>query len=65
MGHIIQDIKCASLCMQVCNFIHVRRGGNRLAHSLARRAILAADTNVWLEELPPDLVDVFQSDLPL
>uniref|UniRef100_A0A7N2LAT9 RNase H type-1 domain-containing protein n=1 Tax=Quercus lobata TaxID=97700 RepID=A0A7N2LAT9_QUELO len=31
----------------------------RLAHSLARRAVLAADTNVWLEELPQDLDDVF------
>ena len=64
MGHIIQDIKCASLYMQVCNFVHVRMRGNRLAHSLTRRAILAADTDVWLEELSLDLDDVFQSDLP-
>lgn len=39
-------------------------GGNNLAHSLARRAILIADINVWLEELSPDLDVVFQFDLP-
>ena len=33
-------------------------GGNKLAHSLTRRAVLAADTDVWLEQLPQDLVDV-------
>ena len=34
-----------------------------LAHSLARRAVLSADTVVWVEELPTDLEDVFQMDL--
>ena len=38
-------------------------GGNSLAHSLAKRAVLSADLDVWLEELPQDLIDVFQSDL--
>lgn len=41
LGHIIEDIKRASFCMQVCSFYHVC-GGNRLAHSLARRVVLAA-----------------------
>ena len=46
--------------MQSCSFLHIGRGGggNKLAHSLARRAVLAADTNAWLEQLPQDLVDV-------
>ena len=37
----------------------VHREGNRLAYGLARRAVLSADTNVWVEELPDDLEDVF------
>ena len=63
-GHVIEDIKKASLCLQACSFCHVSRGGNSLAHSLARRAVLTVDTDVWLKELPPDLDDVFQFDLP-
>nr|XP_023916941.1 uncharacterized protein LOC112028476 [Quercus suber] len=63
MGHIISDIQCLGAAMQKCDFMHTRRGGNMLAHSLAQRAVLAADTDVWLEELPQDLVDIFQFDL--
>ena len=50
----------------VCNFVDffIPVGGNRLAHSLAKRAVLATDTEVWLEELSPDLINVFQFDLP-
>ena len=50
--------------MSCYNFIHVKRRGNKLAHALACRAVLSADTNVWLEDLPRDLDDVFQFDLP-
>lgn len=37
--------------------------GNKLAHGLARRAVLSANTNVWLEDLPRDLDDVLLFDL--
>ena len=45
-----------------CQFFHVRREGNKLAHELARRAVLSADTDVWVEDLSDDLDAVFQSD---
>ena len=47
-----------------CSFKHIKRDENKLAHVLARRAILTADTDVWLENLPPNLDDVFHYDLP-
>ena len=52
--------------MHFCHFIHVRRGGggNRLAHALVKRAVIAVDTDVWLEELPLDLDDVVQTYFP-
>ena len=37
---------------------------NKLAHSLARRAVLSANTDVWVEELLSELDAVFQLDLP-
>ena len=45
-------------------FQHVRRDENRLAHNLAKKAVLSADLEVWVEELPEDVDVVFQSDLP-
>ena len=62
-GHIIEEIHCFSSSLVSCSFIHVWREGNKLAHAFARRAILFADTDVWVEELPNDLDDVFHSDL--
>ena len=62
-GHITDECKRLGAAFRFCKFKHIRREGNRLAHSLARRAILFADTDVWVESLPSDLDVVFQSDL--
>ena len=62
-AHVTDECRRVSTSLRFCKFQHVRRDGNRLAHALARRAILSADTNVWVESLPSDLEDVFQSDL--
>ncbi|KAK7840688.1 hypothetical protein CFP56_016350 [Quercus suber] len=62
-GHIPDECKRLGATLRFCEFKHVRREGNRLAHSLARRAILSADMDVWVESLPSDLDVVFQSDL--
>ncbi|XP_050254643.1 uncharacterized protein LOC126700507 [Quercus robur] len=56
-GHVIDEIRLISSSF-ICNFLHVNQKSNKLAHALARRAILSADTDVWIEELPRDLEDV-------
>ena len=65
LGHIINDIQRLGASMHICSFIHTRRRGNKLAHSLAKRVVLTTNTDVWLEELPQDLIDVHQFDLSL
>ena len=40
---------------QLCRFQHVHREGNKLAHGLARRVVLFANTDIWIEDLPGDL----------
>ena len=57
------ECRRVSASLRFCKFQHVRREGNRLAHALARRAVLSANTDVWVESLPSDLDDVFQLDL--
>ena len=63
-GHIIDESKQIGGTLRSCLFQHVLREGNRLAHCLAKKAVLPADTNVWVESLPEDVEDVFHSDLP-
>ena len=41
-------------------FQHVRRDGNRLAHSLAKKVVLFANLEIWVEDLPEDVDVVFQ-----
>ena len=43
-------------------FQHVRHKGNMLAHCLAKKAVLSADTDVWVKSLPEDVENVFHSD---
>ena len=44
--NVIEDTRSQGLTLQHCQFQHVRREGNKLAHALVRRAILTADTDV-------------------
>ena len=61
-GHLIQDVKVlVPLFSSVC-FSHVSRTGNQATHSLARRAILSKKLNVWMEDVPLDILDVIQAD---
>ena len=41
-------------------WVYPRLQLKKLAHAFAKRAISSADCNVWVEELPSDLEDVFQ-----
>lgn len=58
-GHIIDEIKLSSSFLPCYSFVHVKHKGNKLAHALVRRAVLSADIDVWLEDLPRDLDAVF------
>ena len=62
-GYVVDDIRFLSSSI-FCSFLHVKRKGNRLTYALARQAVSSADTDVWLEDLPPNLNDVFQFDFP-
>ncbi|KAK9998718.1 hypothetical protein SO802_018321 [Lithocarpus litseifolius] len=62
-GHIIDEIRLLSTSFSCCNFVHVQREGNKLAHALAHRVVLSVDFDVWMEDLPRDLDDVFLFDL--
>ena len=62
-GDIIDEVCLLARSLQRCSFSHVKREGNRVAHLLAHRAIELQDNFlVWLEDVPPYLESVIQSD---
>ena len=58
-GHVIDECKSLGVSLWSCKFSHVQREGNKLAHALSRRAVLSANTDVWVESLPSDLDSEF------
>ena len=45
-GHIIEETKRLWCTLRFCKFQHVHRDGNKLAHSLTRRAVLSTNNDV-------------------
>ena len=62
-GHIVKDVKYIASCLQHCMFSHVPRHCNKVAHALARRAFSYLHMLVWIEDVPPNVFDVFQANL--
>ena len=62
-GHLRNDILFLSSFFTTFFVSWVRRQCNKLAHSLARKAKGLPIMIVWMGDIPPDLVLVFQADL--
>ena len=62
-GHLIYGTLQYANVFSRCTFNTVGRIGNYVAHHLARRAISTHDLNVWMEEVPPDILQFVQADL--
>ena len=62
-GLLIRDAQDLALSFTSITFAHVSRQGNIVAHSLARMAILSQSLNVWMEDVPPDVLQFVQADL--
>lgn len=62
-GLLIQDAQQLAFAFTDFSFSHVGRQGNFVAHSLARKEILNQNQNVWMEEVPPDILQFVQTDL--
>ena len=61
-GNVVEETRRQVCKFHFCGFSHVHRGGNKLAQSLARRAVSSVGLDVWVEELPIELESVFQTD---
>ena len=62
-GHLVQDILFLSRFFSAFKSSLVRRSGNKLAYSLVRKSKSLNHMQIWMEDVPPDLLFVVQADL--
>ena len=63
LGHILEDIRAASSSFSFCSFLHLKRDGNRAAHSLAHEAKSFGQSKIWKGIPPPCIQDILSDDL--
>ena len=62
-GHILEDIRVATSSFSFCSFHHLKRDGNRAAHSLALEAKCSGQSKIWIEIPFPCIQDILSDDL--
>ncbi|XP_030945938.1 uncharacterized protein LOC115970443 [Quercus lobata] len=63
-GHIIDDITILALDLNSFQFCHVKCNCNVVADALAKRAKNSSSLDVWLEDVPDDIVHLLSFDVP-
>ncbi|KAK9997335.1 hypothetical protein SO802_022021 [Lithocarpus litseifolius] len=49
---LINDVSLFSGLYSELSYFHIRKNGNKVAHSLARLALITIDCTVWMEDVP-------------
>ena len=65
-GNVVDDIRHLMRGLQWFNICCIRRGANRVAHTLVQYAINNFDKDIyWMEDSPPLTMDALYNDLSL
>ncbi|XP_030924892.1 uncharacterized protein LOC115951908 [Quercus lobata] len=62
-GHVLQDSLVLANDFRICDFVHIKRIGNSVAHFLARRAKSGNELQVWLKAIFEDITLVSRDSL--
>ena len=63
MSLLIEDVKVFANNFVKLLYSHIKRNGNRVAHSLAKNALCILDFQVWMEDVPSYFVSILQLDV--
>ena len=59
---LINDISLFSSLFSESSYSHIKRDGNKFAHSLARLALITPGCTVWMEDVPSRTLPFVQAD---
>lgn len=60
---LINDVSLFSGLFSELSYSHIKRDGNKVAHSLARLALTTLGCTVWMEDIPSRTLPFVQADL--
>ena len=60
---LINDVSLFSSLFSELSYSHIRRDGNKVAHNLARLALITPDCTMWMEDVPSHTLRFVQADL--
>ncbi|KAK9987323.1 hypothetical protein SO802_032274 [Lithocarpus litseifolius] len=60
---LINDVSLFSSLYSELSYSHIRRDGNKVAHSLAKLALMTPGCTVWMEDVPSHTLRLVQADL--
>ena len=60
---LINDISLFSGLFSELSYSHIKRDGNKFAHSLARLALITPCCTMWMEDVPSRTLPFVQADL--
>ena len=59
---MISDILIVANDFRCCNFSHVKRISNSVAHCLAKKSVSGNELQVWIESSPDDITPLVTRD---
>jgi len=57
LGHVYEDIKCSIYGLHFADISCIRRGGNKVAHILAKYTRNIDHELRWMEDFPPPVIE--------
>ena len=64
-AHLLKDVSLFSGLHSQFSYSHVKRDGNKVAHSFARLVLTSQHCTVWMEDVPSYTLPFVQADLAL
>ena len=63
LGLLVEDVKLFANNFVRLSYSHIKRSGNSVAHNLTKHAIRIPDFQVWMEDVPLNVVSFLHSDV--
>ena len=63
IGLLVDDVKRVASSFERLVYSHVKRNGNRVAHSLVKNALCIPNFQVWMEDVSSHITLIFDLDV--